>query len=97
MIFYINCLYEGSKHEHMINEWGCEEISVESLVVESNFELACIAAYFVQAYDIYNKNKRCAIYGSIRDGDVCKVNWSTSLKLTKLWFASTDNKYGEQY
>lgn len=61
MIFYINCLYEGSKHEHMINEWGCEEISVESLVVESNFELACIAAYFVQAYDIYNKNKHCAI------------------------------------
>lgn len=54
MIFYINCLYEESKHEHMINEWGCEEISVESLVVESNFELACIAAYFVQAYDIYN-------------------------------------------
>lgn len=65
MIFYINCLYEESKHEHMINEWGCEEISVESLVVESNFELACIAAYFVQAYDIYNKNKHCAIYGSI--------------------------------
>lgn len=57
---------------------------MESLVVESNFELACIAAYFVQAYDIYNKNKHCAIYGSIRGGDVCKVNWSTSLKLTKL-------------
>lgn len=37
----------------MINEWGCEEISVESLVVESNLELACIAAYFVQAYDNY--------------------------------------------
>ena len=35
----------------MINEWGCEEISVESLVVESNFELPCIAAYFVQAYN----------------------------------------------
>ena len=58
----------------MINEWGCEEISVESLVVESNFELACIASYFVQAYDIYNKNKHCAIYGSIRDGDVCKAS-----------------------
>ena len=53
MIFYINCLYEESKHEHMINEWGCQEISVESLVVESNLELACIAAYFVQAYDNY--------------------------------------------